>query len=70
MTYRIIYTKLFLDLHPDFRFRQGMQQNIKPVPTYKLSFQVQFFAVTYFRVFKSPAKIAKIKFSRKFPLIR
>ena len=47
-----------------------MQQIIIPVPTFKLSFQVQFFARTYFRVFKSLAKIAKIRFSRKFPLIR
>ena len=47
-----------------------MQQNIMSVPTFKLSFQVQFFAETYFRVFKSLAKIAKIRFSRKFPLIR
>ena len=46
-----------------------MQQNIIPVPTSKLSFQVLFFAETYFRVFKSFAKIAKIRFSRKFPLI-
>ena len=43
-----------------FHIRQGMQQNIMPVPTFKLSFQVQFFAETYFRVFKSLAKIAKI----------
>ena len=47
-----------------------MQQNIMPVPTFKLSFQVQFFAETNFRVFKSLAKIAKIRSSRKFPLIR
>ena len=47
-----------------------MQQNIMPVPTFKLSFQVQFFAETYFRVFKSLAEIAKIRFSPKFPLIR
>ena len=47
-----------------------MQQNFMPVPSFKLSFQVQDFAETYFRVFKSLAKIAKIRFSRKFPLIR
>ena len=46
-----------------------MQQNIVPVPTSKLSFQVQFFVETYFRVFKSFAKIAKIRFSRKFLVI-
>ena len=53
-----------------FQIRQGMQQNTIPVPTSKLSFKVQFFAETYFRVFKSFAKIAKIRFSRKFLVIR
>ena len=53
-----------------FQVRQGMQQNIIPVPTSKLPFKVQFFAETYFRVFKSFAKKAKIRSSRKFPLIR
>ena len=42
-----------------------MQKNIIPAPTSKLSFKVQFFAETYFRVFKSFAKIAKIRSSRK-----
>ena len=53
-----------------FQIKQGMQQNIIPIPTSKLAFKVQFFAETYFRVFKSFAKIAKIRSSRKFPLIR
>ena len=54
-----------------FQMRQGMQQNTSTfVLTSKLSFKVQFFAETNFRVFKSFAKIAKIRFSRKFPLIR
>ena len=61
------YTKWFTS---GFQIRQGMQQNIIPVPTSKLPFKVQFFAETYFRVFKSFAKIAKIRSSRKFPLIR
>ena len=61
------YTKWFTS---GFQIRQGMQQNIIPVPTSKLPFKVQFFAATYFRVFKSFAKIAKIRSSRKFPLIR
>ena len=50
--------------------RQGLQQNIIPVSTSKLSFKVQFFAETYFRVLKSFTKIAKIRFLRKFPVIR
>ena len=41
-----------------------------PVPTSKLSFKAQFFAETYFRVFKLFAKITKIRFSRKFLVIR
>ena len=61
------YTKWFTS---GFQIRQGMQQNIIPVPTSKLPFKVQFFAETYFRVFKSFAKKAKIRSSRKFPLIR
>ena len=61
------YTKWFTS---GFQIRQGMQQNIIPVPTSKLPFKVQSFADTYFRVFKSFAKIAKIRSSRKFPLIR
>ena len=48
-----------------FQIRQGMKQNIIPVPTSKI--KVQFFAETYFRVFKS---FAKIRFSRKFLVIR
>ena len=39
-------------------------------PTFELSFEVQFFTDTYFRVLKSFAKIAKIRFSRKFLVIR
>ena len=61
------YTKWFTS---GFQIRQGMQQNIIPVPTSKLPFKVQFFAETYFRVFKPFAKIAKIRSSRKFLLIR
>ena len=63
------YTKWFT-CTSGFQIRQGMQQNIIPVPTSILPFKVQFFAETYFRVFKSFAKIAKIRSSRKFPLIR
>ena len=44
---------------------ESMQQNILPLPTSKLSFKVQFFAETYFRVFKSFAKIAKIRSREK-----
>ena len=61
------YTKWFTF---GFQIRQGMQQNIIPVPTSKLPFKAQFFAETYFRVLQSFAKIAKIRSSRKFPLIR
>ena len=53
-----------------FQIKQGMQQNIILIPTSKLSFKVQFFAETYFRIFKAFAKIAKIRFSRKFLVIR
>ena len=53
-----------------FQIRQGMKQNIIPAPTSKLSFKVQFFTETYFRIFKSFVKIAKIRFSRKFLVIR
>ena len=61
------YTIWFLDLRPDFRLDRVCNTILQLL---NFLLKVQFFAETYFHVFKLFAKIAKIRFSRKFPVIR